>query len=421
MTKKYFYIGLFIVTIIGLSIVQYQYFRIGLNLAGIQFNEKMGEVIEDVKQELKGKNELTFLVGSAMSKNDLNFRLSLDSLRDASSYFMSNFLKEKLLQKGIKADFGFVIYDKDSTQYMQSSTVYKSDDMLLKYPIILEGYLPELLDKKLSLEIRFKNVNRYFLSQLNGLTIPSIVFIIIIIIVILWVYRAFYLQQNLIVISNEFLNNLTHELKTPVFSIGVATKILEEKGHEEDKKIAGIIRVQVEKLKNQIDKVLELGIIEGKKDFIVKKQVDVKPLLMNVIHDFGQIAELMNFEFSSDLEGDSYIVIGDLYHLENTINSLLENSKKYSSDTVQIKLRAYKTKKNLVIEIKDNGIGMAPAELKKIFQKYYRVSQGDLHDVKGYGLGLNYVKRIVHLHKGKVEVESTVNKGSIFTIKIPLA
>jgi len=304
---------------------------------------------------------------------------------------------------------------------MQSSTVYKSDDMLLKYPIILEGYLPELLDKKLSLEIRFKNVNRYFLSQLNGLTIPSIVFIIIIIIVILWVYRAFYLQQNLIVISNEFLNNLTHELKTPVFSIGVATKILEEKGHEEDKKIAGIIRVQVEKLKNQIDKVLELGIIEGKKDFIVKKQVDVKPLLMNVIHDFGQIAELMNFEFSGDLEGDSYIVIGDLYHLENTINSLLENSKKYSKDSVQIRLRAYKTKKNLVIEIKDNGIGMAPAELKKIFQKYYRVSQGDLHDVKGYGLGLNYVKRIVHLHKGKVEVESTVNQGSIFTIKIPLA
>ena len=421
MTKRYFYIGLFIVTIIGLSIVQYQYFRIGLNLAGIQFNEKMGLVIEDVKQELKGKNELTFLVGSAMSKNDLNFRLSLDSLRDASSYFMSNFLKEKLLQKGIKADFGFVIYDKDSIQYMQSSTVYKSDDMLLKFPIILEGYLPELLDKKLSLEIRFKNVNRYFLSQLNGLTIPSIVFIIIIIIVILWVYRAFYLQQNLIVISNEFLNNLTHELKTPVFSIGVATKILEEKGHEEDKKIAGIIRVQVEKLKNQIDKVLELGIIEGKKDFIVKKQVDVKPLLMNVIHDFGQIAELMNFEFSGDLEGDSYIVIGDLYHLENTINSLLENSKKYSKDSVQIRLRAYKTKKNLVIEIKDNGIGMAPAELKKIFQKYYRVSQGDLHDVKGYGLGLNYVKRIVHLHKGKVEVESTVNQGSIFTIKIPLA
>ena len=421
MTKRYFYIGLFIVTIIGLSIVQYQYFRIGLNLAGIQFNEKMGLVIEDVKKELKGKNELTFLVGSAMSKNDLNFRLSLDSLRDASSYFMSNFLKEKLLQKGIKADFGFVIYDKDSIQYMQSSTVYKSDDMLLKYPIILEGYLPELLDKKLSLEIRFKNVNRYFLSQLNGLTIPSIVFIIIIIIVILWVYRAFYLQQNLIVISNEFLNNLTHELKTPVFSIGVATKILEEKGHEEDKKIAGIIRVQVEKLKNQIDKVLELGIIEGKKDFIVKKQVDVKPLLINVIHDFGQIAELMNFEFSGDLEGDSYIVIGDLYHLENTINSLLENSKKYSKDSVQIRLRAYKTKKNLVIEIKDNGIGMAPAELKKIFQKYYRVSQGDLHDVKGYGLGLNYVKRIVHLHKGKVEVESTVNQGSIFTIKIPLA
>ena len=110
MGKNYVYIILFIVAILGLSVIQYQYFRIGLNLAGVQFNQKIGEAAEEINNELKGKNELTFLLGSVLSENDSNFRLSSDSLQDASVYFMNDFLKEKLLQEGIKADYSFTIY-----------------------------------------------------------------------------------------------------------------------------------------------------------------------------------------------------------------------------------------------------------------------------------------------------------------------
>lgn len=420
MSKKHLYIILFAIAILGLSVVQYQYFRIGLNLAGVQFNEKMGEAVEEIEKELKGKNDLTFLVGSAITKNDSNFRLSLDSLQDASVYFLNDFLSRKLLQKGIKTDFGFVIYDKDSLQYLHSDEVAVKDDKLLKYPVALEGYLPDLVGKKLNLELHFENVNRYFLSQLNGLTIPSIIFLTIIILVIIWVYRSLNMQHNLIMTTNEFVNNLTHELKTPVFSIGVATKILEENGQKENQKIASIIRMQVDKLKNQIDKVLELGIIEGKKNFLDRKVIDVKPLLEDIIDNFGAIAALSNIDFRSQLTGDSFLVNGDLYHLENAINSLIENARKYSGNSPVIELLAYKSSKKLIIKVKDNGIGIEEHELKKIFEKYYRVSQGDLHAVKGYGLGLNYVKRIVHLHKGKIEVESIVNEGSTFILKIPL-
>lgn len=420
MFKKYLYIILFIVAIIGLSYVQYQYFRIGLNLAGTQFNENMGAAAKDIKRELQGKNELTFLVGSAISKNDLSFRLSMDSIQDASIYFMDEFLQDKLLSHGIKTGYGFSLYEKDSAAYLSSKDSFTNEDKLLRYPIILEGYLPDLLGKRLTLELQFENVNRYFLSQLNGLTIPSIIFLFIIIVVIVWVYRAFYLQTNLITTTNEFINNLTHELKTPVFTIGVATKILEEKGREDEKELISMIRKQVDKLKGQINKVLELGSIERKRGFINRKEVDLKPVLSELSSNFEQVSKLENFEFTYDLKGESYPVMADVYHFENAINSLLENARKYSRERAVINLEAYKDRKYLIIKVRDSGIGISADDLKKIFDKYYRVSDGDLHSVKGYGLGLNYVKRIVHLHKGKIDVKSAVNEGSTFVLKIPL-
>ena len=226
--------------------------------------------------------------------------------------------------------------------------------------------------------------------------------------------------MNLITTTNEFINNLTHELKTPVFTIGVATKILEEKGREDEKELISMIRKQVDKLKGQIDKVLELGSIEGKRGFINRKEVDLKPVLSELSSNFEQVSKLENFEFTYDLKGASYEVLADVYHLENAINSLLENARKYSRERAVINLRAFKEGKYLMIEVRDSGIGISADDLKKIFDKYYRVSDGDLHSVKGYGLGLNYVKRIVHLHKGKIEVKSAVNEGSTFVLKIPL-
>ncbi len=420
MGKKHLYIILFIIAVLGLSFIQYQYFRIGLNLAGVQFNEKMGLAVKDIKQGLYQRNELTYLTGSVMAKDNMNFNLSLDSLQDASIYFIDDFLNERLLQNGIKAEYSFVLYNMDSSNVLHSGNSFSNEEKFLRYPIILDGYLPSLMKDKVILELQFKNVNRYFLSQLNGLTIPSIIFLVIIIIVIVWVYRSFYLQNNLIMTTNEFINNLTHELKTPVFTIGVATKILEEKGQEDSKELIGMIRVQVVKLKTQIEKVLELGNIEEKKGFVKRLELDMRPVLESAILNFKQQAVLNNFSFKSEIKGDSLIVMGDAYHIENAISSLLENAIKYSGDPIDIDLLAFKRKDKLLISILDKGIGINQGDIKRIFEKYYRVIDGDLHKVKGHGLGLHYVKRIVHLHKGKIEVESKMGIGSAFTIILPL-
>jgi len=391
-----------------------------LNLAQIQFNKKMGVVVNEIKLELYEPNQLTFLVGKSITKDNTYFNLSMDSVQDASSYFMNDFLKDKLLQQGIKTNFSYSLYAKDSTDYLKSPQSYDVENGLLKYPIALEGYLPTLVNKRLILELQFKNLHKYFLFQLNGLTIPSILFLTAILFLIFWGLKFFYWQRNLIMTTNEFINNLTHELKTPVFSIGVASKILHDKVGDEHKELVHIIRNQVDRLKSQIDKVLELASIENKKNFIKKSKLDFKPVLLKLISEFKELSNLENIEFVAKIEGDNYILNCEASHLENALNSVLENSKKYTSNSAKINFLSYIENNNLIIKIKDNGIGISEEDMRKIFEKYYRVSSGDLHNVKGYGLGLNYVKRIINLHDGKIKVESKLGEGSEFIISLPL-
>ncbi len=400
--------------------MQYQYLRVGLNLAKVQFNQKMGYAVNEIKDGLQQPNELTFLVGKAIIKDSSYFKLSIDSVQDASRHFLYDFLKDQLLYQGIKTDFSYTLHTNDTINYLKSPKTFSADDSLLKYPINLEGYLPQLVDKKITLELQFKNLNKYFLSQLNGLTIPSILFLIAITFIIIWVLKSFYWQKKIITITNEFINNLTHELKTPVFSIGIASKILLEKTNNENKELVDLIRSQVEKLKIQIDKVLELASIEEKKTYIKKSIIDFKPSIINIIEEFEQIAKLEDINFISETKGDEYILNCEPYHLERAILSLLENAKKYSKEKIKIIFLVYKSNNKLIISVKDNGIGISEENKKKIFDKFYRVSSGDVHDVKGYGLGLNYVKRIVKLHKGKISVNSSIGLGSEFIITLPL-
>ncbi len=420
MVKKYLYISLLIVSIIGLSVVQYQYFRIGLNLAGIQFDENMKEALSQMKEELSDRNELTYLVATSITGEEENFKLSLDSIRDASEYFFNDFVKSTLVEHGIKADFTYELYARDSIVFLGSPQQFDESDEVLSYPMALKGYLADTSKENLILEIRFKNVNRYFLSQLNGLTIPSLVFILIILSILIWVFRAFYLQKDLITTTNEFINNLTHELKTPVFSMGIASKILEEKIDGEAREVVGVMRSQLDKMKGQIDKVLELSIIEGKKDVLEMEEFDLYPLLNRIGSDFSSLAKLEGGEFKMELRDPPYDFMGDKYHIDNAVNSLLENARKYSPEPFKISLTSFRQKGQLHIQVADKGIGIAREGQKKIFDKYFRVPNGDRHDVKGYGLGLHYVKRIVHLHKGRIEVESEEGVGSTFTMTLPL-
>ena len=419
MKRRSVYIAIFIIAILGLFYIQYKYLKIGVSLATVQFKKNIDLASKNIKRDLADETQLTFLVGQAITDDDTYFKLSIDSIQDASKYFLNDFIKDRLALNGIDTDFSYTLIARDSSFSLKSPNQFKSDENLVTFPIQLDGYLPELSKIDTVLELQFKDINSYLLSQLNGLTIPSLLFMLIIIVIFIWFLKSIYWQKQVITTTNSFINNLTHELKTPVFSINLASKMLGKDLDETKKPFLQIIRQQTERLNKHIDKVLELGKLEFQTKIFELKKVDFKPYLIKICEDFEALSKLDDVKFSCTLNNDFYLIKAEVSHLENAINNILDNARKYSENPV-IKLTTSKIKNQLAISISDNGVGINKKEHNLIFKKYYRVSNGDVHKVKGYGLGLSYVKEVVKKHKGKVKIESHVGVGTIVTIFIPL-
>ncbi|MEA1786861.1 HAMP domain-containing sensor histidine kinase [Arenibacter sp. GZD96] len=419
MKKRNLIIVIFVVSVLGLAYIQYKYLEIGLNLAKVQFNKKIAQTGQIIKSELTQKDGLTFLLGEALLENNAYFKMSVDSIKDASNYFLNDYITSRLVDSGIEADFTYSLYAKDSTYFLKSPKVFTPTERRNAYPIELEGYLPSLVEKRLILELQFRDIHNYFLFQLNGLTIPSLLFMLAIVAVVVWVLRSFYWQRNIIMTTNEFVNNLTHELRTPVFAIGLATKILEEDLQPKKKPILKIIKHELDRLNAHIDKVLEMGSLESGKTIFKLTPLDMRSLLQNICEDFKQLTILEDVQFSYELESGEYIIKGEASHLENAVNNVLDNAKKYA-EKPQILLQAFVRDKKVHIAISDNGRGISKADKSRIFQKYYRVPNGNLYQVKGYGLGLNYVKKVMEGHRAKIKVESAEGVGTTITLIIPL-
>ena len=419
MKKRTLYIIIFLVSVIGLAIVQYKYLEIGLNLAKVQFNRNIGNASDVIKADLSTKTQLTFLVGKALLRDSTYFKLGIDSVEDASRHFLNDFITEKLVNNGIDTDFSFELFSRDSTYYLQSPMRFNENARIAAFPIVLQGYLPELLQDRLILELKFRDLNNYFLFQLNGLTLPSLLFLAGIIMVVIWVLRTYYWQRHLITHTNEFINNLTHELKTPVFSIGLASKILNEHASDAQKPVVEIIRQQVRSLSNHIDRVLDLASLESRRKVFKLEAVNFRPYLHKLCEDFQTLGSMEKLAFTFELEPGEYWIKAEVFHLENAINNLLDNAKKYADDPI-IHLKASLQKNKLFIAISDNGRGISEQDKRRIFEKYYRVTEGDLYKVKGYGLGLSYVKKVLDAMKAEISVESKNNSGTIITLKIPL-
>ncbi|SFU29109.1 two-component system, OmpR family, phosphate regulon sensor histidine kinase PhoR [Pustulibacterium marinum] len=420
-SKRSIIIGIFIVSVLGLAFIQYQYLKVGLNLARVQFNQQMLISSKYISEDLATKNDLTFLLGKAITKDDSYFTLSLDSLQDAGSHYLDDFLKERIWGNGLEADFTFQLKTRNNEVLLSSPNhvVYDPDDLIL-YPVRLEGYLPQVNGAPVTLILEFTDLNSYFLTSLNGLIIPSLLFLLAIIGVVIWVLRSFYWQRKIITTTNDFINNLTHELKTPVFSIGLATKLLEEKFQEETELVT-MIRTQNDKLKQHIDAVLELAGMESKKQVLPMQKMNIQEVLLTTAQSFATICTVENVDFQYQIPEEEIFLKGNPLHLSNAVTNLLDNARKYTNEsTPKVFLQVAKDQKSLSIEVRDNGIGIPKSLHKQIFKKFYRVSEKDLHSVKGHGLGLSYVYQVVKLHKGKIKVSSEIGKGTSMKISIPL-
>ena len=227
--------------------------------------------------------------------------------------------------------------------------------------------------------------------------------------------------------KNDFINNMTHEFKTPISTISLAAQMLQDssiaKSPEMFSKLSGAIASETKRLRFQVDKVLQMSMFDNKNNASLKmKELDANELISGIVNTFTVKVEQNGGKLTWQLDADDPFIYVDEMHFTNVVFNLMDNAVKYRKQDVPLELEVctWNSNDNFMLSVKDNGIGIRKEDLKKIFDKFYRVHTGNLHDVKGFGLGLAYVKQIVQAHKGTIRAESEIGIGTTFVIVLPL-
>ena len=260
-------------------------------------------------------------------------------------------------------------------------------------------------------------------KQLGFMISGGVLFTIIIITAFALTIRTLLNQKKLSEIKSDFINNMTHELKTPLATISLAIDaIRNEKVLSKPEKIqyfSGIIKEENKRMNKQVESILQSALLEKDEIGLKLQATDVHAVIQNTSDNLQLQLAAKSGVVDLQLDAINPVIMADDVHFSNLIFNLMDNAIKYSKDNLEIKIQTYNTRKSLFIVISDNGIGMSRDTISRIFEKFYRAHTGNVHNVKGFGLGLTYVKAIVDAHNGKIKVESTIGKGSKFTLEFP--
>jgi len=303
------------------------------------------------------------------------------------------------------------------------SKISRSLSTLDKSEFKVQLFANEVFDNPHFLKLEFPNERGYLLSTMLPFFLVSILFTLLIIGGFYYTINTILQQKKLSEIKNDFINNMTHELKTPISTISLACEALADpdmqKSDSSRNKFVGMIKEENSRLGVLVENVLKTAVLDQGKMKFRPEEIDVHILLERVLKSFELQLNSVDGSIERKFTAKSNTIVGDKIHLTNVCYNLLDNAIKYTHSKPEITIRTIDDNEGIKIEIIDNGIGISKDNQKKIFDQLYRVPKGNLHDVKGFGLGLHYVKVIVEKHLGKIFVESTLGKGSTFTILLP--
>ena len=393
-----------------------------------EFSEQTNLALRNVLNVISNAIEDSSEHYGAIKQLNVN-QFKVDIIQELDPYYLETLLKKALYNQNIHEDFTFGIYDCFTNQLTFSKLYKFTDDSLYK---LVNNNIIGLDSARLKLKndghyftVFFPNVqnklpqNTVFLSP--WIYISTIVFLVLI-------FFGFSLatiikQKRLSEVITDFINNMTHELKTPIATISLSSEMIMrlETNHdlEKAKKYAGIIFKENKRLETQVERVLNISTLDTENTTLNKKSLDFHELLVEVkdTFDFNQLAN--GGKILIENNASIFTIQADPIHITNVVYNLLDNAVKYCITKPFISITTKNERNYLVIEIKDNGIGIRKEDLKMIFDKFYRVSTGNIHDIKGFGLGLFYVKLIINEHNGSIDVKSKLGEGSAFTIKLP--
>jgi two-component system phosphate regulon sensor histidine kinase PhoR len=268
-----------------------------------------------------------------------------------------------------------------------------------------------------------ENVRPYLMMKILPQILFSAVLTLITSAAFFMMYRSMRSQQKLMELKNDFISNITHELKTPVTTVSVALEALRNfKGLENPqttREYLDIAQGELTRLTLLTDKVLKTAVFDNRGVNFEREQVDLRKTVDQILHSMKLIFEKQKANVTFEQHGNSFVIQGGSVHLTNVIYNLVDNALKYSVGEPQISIRLEEDLKRVILKVSDNGIGIPPEYKKRIFEKFFRVPTGDVHNIKGYGLGLSYVDSVIRSHKGLIEVASKPGEGSLFIISLP--
>lgn len=343
----------------------------------------------------------------------------------ADSVVVSEMLKTQLAANGINIPFEFAIVNRIG------AIIYKTHGFnssgLDKHNTFVQALFPNDSRSRTNfIKIYFPDKKDYIFHSIKFL-VPSFFLTILLLILSIYTIVVAFKQKKLTEMKNDFINNMTHEFKTPISSISLAAQMLNDGSVMKSPKmlehISSVINDETKRLRFQVEKVLQMSMFDRQNASLRLQEIDANSVISGISNTFKLKVERYGGAIATDLEAENALVEVDEMHFTNVIFNLLDNAVKYRNEDRPLNLKIATRDlpgEKLEISISDNGIGIRKEDLKRIFEKFYRVPTGNLHDVKGFGLGLAYVDRMVREFGGTIHVESEINKGTKFIIKLPL-
>jgi two-component system phosphate regulon sensor histidine kinase PhoR len=425
-------------SLLGLILLQVSWFQNLLELTKTQLNTKINEAGFSVATDL-GKStysgqvlrwnkrgglslgsdfqlrvfksptvEEKFTVGDIQSKIRKSFdRLNLDKLKFEFAITNTNDDYE-MMSKGYEREFWDTVNNKRGY-----------------YVILPENTDIEALPSLEKLIIIVPDIEKQVWQSLRWIIMGAIIFMLVIIAAFYVTVKTLLNQKKLSQIKSDFINNMTHEFKTPLATISLAVDALNNEKVQNNTEKSGyfrtIIKEENTRMNKHVETILQAAFMEKQELKLNLSVINVNEMIEQVMDNYKLQLQEKNASFQLLLNAKNDSINGDEVHFANLLSNLVDNAIKYSTDHLLIKISTHSTRNYLVIRIEDNGIGMSKESTKRIFEKFYRAHTGNLHNVKGFGLGMSYVKTVIDAHKGRIKVESVLGKGTSFTMEVPVA
>jgi two-component system phosphate regulon sensor histidine kinase PhoR len=337
---------------------------------------------------------------------------------------LDSLINLELNLRGIDTRFEFAIYNPERDIFLVEKTPGMRKSLMEKGSAA-RLFVRDIFTSPEYLLLYFPHEKQFLLTELWGMLLISIILIIVIVYSFTYTITTIFRQKKLSEMKNDFINNMTHEFKTPISTISLACEALSDKdilrSPEFTESYISIILEENKRLATMAEKILQTAVIEKGQLKMKRERIDLHEVITDVIKNIRIQVEIKDGVIKKQCRASNPVLTGDRVHLTNLVYNLLDNANKYSPRKPVIIVRTENNANGIQLTIEDNGIGISKGEQKKIFDKLYRVPTGNIQDVRGFGLGLSYVKAIVEEHHGRISLDSEINKGSTFKVFLPFS